>query len=65
MAKKKEQLEQADPTGTPTAYEVVKGFNYGPEDVRVTPGPLTVELPAGVFDYLIEAGAIVEVSSGS
>lgn len=39
-------------------FMVRKGFNFGPEDTRVEPGPLAVELPPDVMSDLIEAGAI-------
>lgn len=44
----------------PTTYTVLKGFNYGPDDVRVEPGPLTVELLPDVLADVLDAGAIVE-----
>ncbi len=41
-------------------YVVVAGFNYGAEDKRVKPGPLTEDLPADVLQDLLEQKAIVE-----
>lgn len=61
----KPKRSKRTPEPIPFSYVVLTGFNYGPEDVRVTPGPLTVELPADVLADLIEAKAIQEVSSGS
>lgn len=39
-------------------YIAVKGFNWGPEDVRVEAGEIVRGLPADVIAALLEAEAI-------
>lgn len=68
---KKDKLQEIEADTSPVVAEpqrvfmVRKGFNFGPDDIRVEPGPLSAELPPEVFSDLVDAEVIMEVESGS